>query len=103
SDQARRLREIEIADRDRALRPFFGGDCWTAAPVSTLVDVVVVDQGRVVQQLDRRRQLGGAQRVIARADRSGELDELWPEALSARLDEPAPRRCAGVGVDHPLS
>ncbi len=67
-----------------------------------LVDVVVVDEGGVVEQLHGRRERGGAQRLLPGTDSRGELYQLWPQAFAARFHEAAHGQRHRVGVDQEL-
>ena len=68
-----------------------------------LVDVVVVDQGGVVQDLHRGRQLRRLQRLVALAHLRRQLHQPRPDPLAARLHQPPHRRRHRLRVDLQLA
>src|SRR6266481_3765084 len=72
-DQPRRFCEVVVADGDGPLGALSSRDRWSPAAICRFVDVVVVNEGRVVKKLNRRCKFGCAERVVARADLRCEL------------------------------
>src|ERR1700716_3408911 len=102
-DEPRRLGEVVVPDRNSALRPFSSRHGGTSAAVGALVDVVVMDERRVVKQLDGGGEGGRAKRLVARADPGGQLNQLGPQALTSGFYKAAHGRGHRLGVDEKLS
>jgi hypothetical protein len=79
-------REQQVAGGDGAVAAGGGGDRGQAAPQRRLVEHVVVDQGRHVDQLDRRRRphRGGAPRLAGAEQDQHRAQPLAPGRESRR-------------------